>query len=112
MIHHARFITRSLTLIGAALAITAVTSAKTANHAATRATARIFTCHFPKGGTVVIDTREPSASITVNGKRYPAQSGSSFYQTEDGSLAVMFGPGASFKFWEYDGERDYRCAYR
>jgi hypothetical protein len=77
--------------------------------AKSRRTAQVYTCHFPKGGTVIIDTREPKASITVNGTRHPAQSGSYFYQSVDGNVFVAFGPGASFKFWELNGERDYRC---
>ena len=34
--------------------------------------------------SVVIDTRDPSASITIAGRRRPATHGSYFYQTEDG----------------------------
>jgi hypothetical protein len=74
-----------------------------------RRLATVYTCQFPKGGTVVIDTREPKASITINGKRHPAQSGSYFYQSVDGDIVVMFGPGIVPKFWEYNGERDRRC---
>ena len=74
-----------------------------------RPTAKIYTCHFPKSGTVIIDTREPKASITVGSKRYPAHGGAYFYQSVDGDIAVMFGPGVIPKFWEYEGERDTRC---
>lgn len=93
----------SLTIMGTALSFASVADAKV------RRASQVYTCHFPKSGTVVIDTREPRASITVGGKRYPAQSGAYFYQSVDGDVFVAFGPGASFKFWEYEGERDYRC---
>jgi hypothetical protein len=93
-----------ITLAIIAVALPVVAAAKP------QRTAKVFTCHFPKSGTVIIDTREPKASITVNGKRYPAQSGAYFYQSVDGDIFVAFGPGASFKFWEYEGERDYRCS--
>ncbi len=87
----------------------ALTVPPVAADAKARRTAKIYTCHFPKGGTVIIDTREPKASITVGAKRYPAQSGSYFYQSVDGDVVVMFGPGARFKYWEFNGERDTRC---
>jgi len=57
-----------------------------------------YTCHFGRYGEVVIDTREPGSTIMVGGKRYAAQSGSYFYQTEDGKIA-FFGPG--MRFWSY-----------
>lgn len=101
----------SLAMVMALLmfAVTPDANARTSRSKPAHRAARIYTCHFPKGGTVVIDTREPGASITVRGKRYPAQSGAYFYQGIDNDVFVAFGPGARFKFWEYEGERDYHC---
>jgi hypothetical protein len=62
----------------------------------------IYTCQFRIAGTIVINTREPGATISVNGKRHAATSGSYFYQTTDGSeIVMMFGPGASMTKWTY-----------
>lgn len=95
--------------IGFLALVTIAVALPIAAEAKPQRTAKVFTCHFPKSGTVIIDTREPKASITINGKRYPAQSGAYFYQSVEGDIAVMFGPGVVPKFWEYEGERDYRC---
>lgn len=77
----------------------------------------IFSCDFPKAGRVVIDTREDSRSITWNGVRYPAQSGSYFFQGTDAAppvdgepIVVMFGP--DFGFWDFRGERSDDCEER
>lgn len=51
-----------------------------------------FVCHFPVAGKVVLDTREPGASITYRGKRHPATSGSYFYQTESTTITMAFNP--------------------
>lgn len=51
-----------------------------------------YVCHFGKYGKAIIDTREPGASITIGGVRYAASSGSYFYQTDDGKLAIAFNP--------------------
>lgn len=75
-----------------------------------RNTATTYTCRFGPHGIVVIDTRDPGASITIAGRRRPATHGSYFYQTEDGEIAVMFGP--DMRFWEYDGHRDDHCIAR
>jgi hypothetical protein len=69
-----------------------------------------YTCHFERYGKVVIDTREPGGSITVGGKRYSAQGGSYFYQTDDGKIAVLFGP--HMRFWDYNDVRDNHCVRR
>lgn len=69
-----------------------------------------YTCHFGPHGTVVIDTRYPDATITVDGKVHPARHGSYFYQTSDGDTVVMFGP--ERRFWEYRGIRDHHCIVR
>ena len=76
----------------------------------------VFTCEFPTHGTVVIDTG-PDPSITVGDTRYPAQSGSYFYQgTEEGPLVdgypivIMFAPDQTW--WEFQGERSTSCERR
>jgi hypothetical protein len=51
-----------------------------------------FTCHFGPYRQVIINTREPDPTVTVDGRRHAASSGSYFYQSEDGKIAVMFGP--------------------
>ena len=61
-----------------------------------------FACYFGRYGKVVIDTREPGSSITVGDKKYAAQSGSYFYQTEEGPT-VFFGP--AMKVWTYADPR-------
>ena len=62
----------------------------------------IYTCQFRIAGKIVINTREPGATISVNGKRHAATGGSYFYQTTDGSeIVMMFGPGASMTKWTY-----------
>ncbi len=65
-----------------------------------RSLGETFDCRFPKAGHVVIDTREPGASITVDGKRYAARDGSYFYQTDDDDVLLFFGPG--FRRWTYN----------
>lgn len=87
--------------------VTFVTSSGVA-HATARG--ETFTCYFGHYGKVVIDTRDPGGSITVAGKRYPAQSGSGFYQSNDGSVAVLFGP--RMKFWIYRDVSDHHCSRR
>ena len=68
-----------------------------------------FDCRFPKAGHVVIDTREPGTSITVNGKRWAASSGSDFYQTTEAGPLLSFGP--NMRWWAYglEGERATSC---
>lgn len=51
-----------------------------------------YICQFGKYGVVVIDTRDPGASISIDGVRYPATDGSYFYQTVDGKIAIAFNP--------------------
>lgn len=75
---------------------------------------RTYVCHFGKFGEVKIDTRDPGASITVGGVRYPAVDGSYFYQTVDGKVAVAFNPDMTAWTWMSDGENqasvtDSRC---
>jgi hypothetical protein len=48
-----------------------------------------YTCLFPKAGKVILDTREPGASIMYMGKRHPATSGSYFYQSES-DISIAF----------------------
>lgn len=93
-------------IIGAVL-IGAATPAAAREHVYAGET---FDCRFPKAGHVVIDTREPNSSITVNGRRWAASSGSYFYQaTSEGGPYVMFGP--NMRWWEYgiDGQRATSC---
>jgi phage-related protein len=53
-----------------------------------------YTCFFAKAGKVIIDTREPGTAITYQGKKYPAVSGSYFYQTNsdktDVEISLMY----------------------
>lgn len=58
-----------------------------------------YVCHFGKYGVVTIDTRDPGASITIDGVRHPANDGSYFYQTDDGKLAIAFNP--KMTVWTY-----------
>ncbi|SEI87672.1 hypothetical protein SAMN05518849_1011196 [Sphingobium sp. AP50] len=69
-----------------------------------------YHCNFGKYGSIIIDTRSPDASISINGRRREAQSGSYFYQTRDGEEVVMFGP--DMRYWEYKGVRDMHCSRR
>jgi hypothetical protein len=69
-----------------------------------------FTCHFGRFGKVIIDTRDPGSTITIAGRRYPILDGSYFYQTEDGKIAILFGP--RMKWWEYNDVRDNHCLRR
>ena len=82
---------------------------------ATAAAREVLVCEFPEAGRAVIDTREPGASVTVGGTRYPVQSGSYFLQgTEEAPLVdghpfvIFFGP--DMAFWDLDGERSRTCA--
>ena len=77
----------------------------------------VFTCRFPSHGTVVIDTRENSRSITYDGTRYPVQTGSYFFQgTEHAPLlngdpiVIAFGP--QLDYWDFQGERSENCESR
>ena len=74
----------------------------------------VYTCRFPSHGTVVIDTRSASRSITVNGQRYPAQTGSYFFQetgasagTDRDPLVVFFNP--TLVEWTFQGETTSDC---
>lgn len=67
-------------------------------------------CEFPKAGHVVIDTREPGSSITVGGKKHPAQGGSYFYQSEDGDVVAYFKP--DMKHWGFGDESAVPCRVR
>ena len=88
-------------------AFVALATALMAGGAVAQTRARdVFTCEFPTHGTVIIDTAPEGASITVGGVRYPAQSGSYFYQgTEDAPLVngdpivIMFGP--DLTWWDF-----------
>ncbi|WP_412021443.1 hypothetical protein [Burkholderia cepacia] len=77
---------------------------------------RSYICHFGQFGVVTIDTRDPGASITVGGIRYPAKDGSYFYQTDDGKIAIAFNP--KMTAWTYlsddnpDGITDSHCKVR
>lgn len=73
------------------------------------ACADVYDCMFPTTGRVIIDTREPGNSITVGGEKKSAQSGSYFYQTDDGAFAVAFKP--DMKTWEVlpEGEVATNC---
>ena len=74
----------------------------------------VFSCRFPTHGTIVIDMRDDTRSITYRGTRYPVQTGSYFLQgTEDAPLVngdpivIAFGP--NLDFWEFEGERSADC---
>lgn len=70
-----------------------------------------FTCPFPKAGTVIIDTRTPGSTITVRGKRWPAESGSYFYGTRNGEVVVYFTP--KMDRWTFaDTSETVRCSRR
>jgi hypothetical protein len=69
-----------------------------------------FTCHFGRYGKVVIDTRAPGSTISINGRRYPILDGSYFFQTKDGKIAILFGP--NMGWWEYNDIRDNHCNRR
>jgi hypothetical protein len=56
-----------------------------------------YVCDFGQYGVATIDTRHPGTSITINGQRYPALSGSYFYQSMDGKIAIAFKP--DMKSW-------------
>lgn len=92
-------------IIGAVL-IGAATPAAAREHVYAGET---FDCRFPKAGHVVIDTREPDSSITVNGRRWAAAGGSDFYQTTETGPLVSFGP--NMRWWAYglEGERASSC---
>ena len=66
-----------------------------------------FTCSFGRYGKVIIDTRYPGATITVNGKKHPASDGSYFYQADEEDIILFFGP--NMKFWDYNDIRDNKC---
>ncbi|MGL5837616.1 MAG: hypothetical protein ACRCY3_03855 [Sphingorhabdus sp.] len=51
-----------------------------------------YKCLFPRAGKVILDTREPGASITHKGQRHPASSGSYFYQTDGSDISLAFNP--------------------
>ena len=77
----------------------------------------VFTCRFATHGTVVIDTREGSRSITYRGTRYPVQTGSYFFQgTGDAPLVngdpivISFGP--QLDRWTFLGESSESCERR
>lgn len=70
----------------------------------------VYECRFKTHGTIVIDTDQRDARIVINGLSLPAQSGSYFYQSIDGSEVVFFGPDQSY--WEYKGERAEDCVIR
>jgi hypothetical protein len=53
---------------------------------------RSYVCHFGRYGMVTIDTRDPGASISIGGVRYPATGGSYFYQPIDGNFVIAFNP--------------------
>jgi hypothetical protein len=66
------------------------------------------TCRFPRAGIVIINTREPGTTITVAGRRYPASSGSYFYQaTDDPEVGIM--TDSSWQRVSFRGERATRC---
>lgn len=60
-------------------------------------------CVFKRHGIVVINTRPNQETITVRGKVLPAQSGSYFYQTRSGDIALMHTP--NMKRWTYGSEQ-------
>ena len=63
-----------------------------------------FTCHFGRYGTVVIDSRETGATVTVRGHRYPIKGGSYFYQTDDSQIVLAFS--SDMRRWTYTDVRD------
>jgi len=72
-----------------------------------------WTCQFPKTGTVIIDTREPGASLTIRGKKRRAYHGSDFYYpADDPNETLIFGPNMSWWEFAYTGERASKCTRR
>jgi hypothetical protein len=79
-----------------------------------------FTCHFGRYGTVMIDTREPGETVTINGQRHAALPGSYWFGLADNQdVTLFFGP--NMKFWDYvdsrtspdnKGIRDKHCTRR
>lgn len=72
-------------------------------------------CRFPKAGLVILDTREPGASITLGGVRHAAQSGAYFHQSADGQIALLHRPGIKRVTLVREGmadERATRCSKR
>jgi hypothetical protein len=70
-----------------------------------------YTCHFRRHGLVIIDTRDPGATITYRGKKYPVQDGSYFYvDNDDPKIMIMFGP--RMRWWEWDDGDRAACARR
>lgn len=72
----------------------------------------VYECSFPRTGIVTINPDYPGTSITVDGETMPAASGSYFYQTDDGQIAIAFRPG--MEVWEIlpDGETSTICEVR
>lgn len=94
------------TIAAAALATLFAASAATASYRG-----ETYVCQFPKAGRVVIDTREPGATVQWRGHSYPVSGGSYFYNTEDGRVVVYFGP--AMKWWNFgDGKDRAICPHR
>jgi hypothetical protein len=71
---------------------------------------KVYTCRFKTHGTIVIHTDDNDTRIEINGRSLPAGSGSYFYQSDDGSEVVFFGPNMSY--WDYNDERTEDCEVR
>jgi hypothetical protein len=76
----------------------------TATPADARYLGETYVCQFPKAGRVVINTREPGATVTWRGRVYPVSGGSYFYNTEAGEVVVYFGPG--LRWWNFGDGND------
>ena len=70
----------------------------------------IYECQFKSHGTIAIDTNPRDARIVINGASIPADKGTNFFRTFDGSETVYFGHDQSY--WEYQGERAEQCVIR
>ncbi|WP_174525070.1 hypothetical protein [Burkholderia glumae] len=79
-----------LTIFALLLSISWNAASAESTHEKQAISGKTYTCQFGKYGVVTIDTRDPGASITIHGIRYPATDGSYFYQTENGKIAIAF----------------------
>lgn len=73
-------------------AIVTFTYAVSTTSAVAKSRGSTYVCHFGHYGRVVIDTRQPGASITVKKRKYPTSSGSYFYQADKNNIIVVFNP--------------------
>ena len=92
------------------LALAALVPAAFGGAAEAASAGETFICHFGKYGQAIIDTRDPGASLTIGGRKYPIEDGSYFYHTPDDKIVIFFGPNQ--RFWDYRDVRDNHCRRR